>query len=79
MTQDKYNKQLVLKKRELEENQLTHDMLKERIENQDELISEQRQRLLDLIEIAKTNQSSHGIMILDRIKSGIETSTHADK
>lgn len=33
MTHDKYQKQLVLKKRELEENQLTHDMLRERIEN----------------------------------------------
>ena len=72
MMQKRQDKRIVSKKREVEEKQLEHDMLEDRIVNQDELISEQRQRLLDLVEIAKANQSAHGVMILERIRQGIE-------
>lgn len=77
--ENKNEKQMKIKKRDLEEKVLENNILEDRIKNQEELISEQRQRLLDLIEIAKHNQSQHGKMLLERFKQGIELDEERDE
>jgi len=67
----KYERELKAQQKELEEMTLGHEMFQKQFDEVLLAIEKQTEELLEMIEIAKVNQTPNGVKILERIKEGV--------
>lgn len=75
----RHDKGVKMHQKELEEITLGYEIIQRQVDELNLVIEKQVSDLYDMIELAKTSQSPHGMKILDRIKDGISGNMSQDE